>query len=88
MNVTCRDGVPAKVQLVKYLGVDGGDVFFGWRSVPGVNLATLDDGPDIWDIDGFWLGIRVPHDFDIEVGTIMQVINRKQPKPIPEYLHA
>lgn len=87
MNVMCRDGVPARVQLVPYLGAEGGEVFLGWRYVPGINPKSLDDGPDIWDMDGFWLGIRVPHDFDIEVGSIMQVIQRKQPKPTASYVN-
>lgn len=87
MNVICRDGIPAKVMLVPYLGVDGGDVFFGWRYVPGINPKSLDDGPDIWDIDGFWTGIRVPHPFDISVGSITQIIKRNLPRPVPEYAH-
>lgn len=88
MNVICRDGIRARVQLVPYLGVGGGDVFFGWRDVPGINPKSLDDGPDIWDIDGFWLGIRVPHSFDITVGSITQAIHRNLPKPAPEYANA
>lgn len=85
MNVVCRDGIMAKVMAVPYLGVEGGVIFFGWRDVPGIPKDSIDQGPDIWDLDGFWLGIRVPHDFDIEIGTIMHVIKRNLPRPTPEY---
>ncbi len=71
INVLCRDGVRAKVQIVPYLGIEQGYVIFGWRMSPDRNPALLDDGPDVWDVDGSWSEDHKPHPFDIQTATTL-----------------
>lgn len=82
IQVVCRDGVPARVQRVKYEGTQGGECFFGYRIPPG--LATFDhdgmrnESGDLWSLAGKWVNSMVNHPFDI-----IGLNNKKQ-----EYAHA
>lgn len=69
LNVVCRDGIPARVQLVAYEGAGGGQVFFGWRNVPGLKEHDI-DGPDIWNLAGCWYNQKQPHDFDLMIELV------------------
>lgn len=69
IQCVCRDGIPARVQLVAYQGRENCMVYFGYRQHP--ELAEFDmngqrnESGDMWDISGFWLGIAKPHAFDL-----------------------
>lgn len=69
INCTCRDGMPARVQKVPYLGKGKGMVLFGHRKHPDVVEYDADgirnEAGDLWLLGGFWREDMRPHAFDI-----------------------
>jgi hypothetical protein len=69
IQVTCRDGIPARVQRVPYEGTNGGEVYMGKRNPPDMKPFDADgmanESGDIWNLEGFWRTDRTPHPFDI-----------------------
>jgi hypothetical protein len=69
IQVVCRDGVLARVQRIPYAGKEGGQVYFGYRIIPGVpshdSTGMRNESGDLWSLAGRWVDSTVDHAFDI-----------------------
>jgi hypothetical protein len=80
--IVCRDGILAYVRRVPYLGLGGGEVFVGQRILPNIKPFEI-NGPDMWNLEGFWLTSRRQHSFDLLHGNTPEKLRANPHDLIP-----